>query len=224
MPPVSTTLRLPGIPGSLSQFSSTVIEWSFPDDFSQSTINGRNGSNACAFISLYFGEVASKGHLPPRQGLVLSAHWKEALKEAMIRGNDLHDDLFDHEGINLNVDDAIEMAGDDCGILCLGQQKDLFGDMAKQLLADFLDELSSRNQRTSLLFFSSGRTMSLFIDSCGHLYFVDSHLHRDSGALIASAPSGYGVAFTDWINKMMDFHWQTPLTLGSVTEIIYNCS
>lgn len=130
--------------------------------------------------------------------------------------------MFDHDGVNVNVDGAVEMAGDDCGVLCLGQQKDLFGGSAKQLLADLLDELSIRKQRSCHLFFSSGRTMFLMADSSGDLYFVDSHSHRDSGALIASAPPGNGVAFADWICKMMDFHWCCPLTLGSVNEVIYS--
>ena len=199
------------------------MEWPFPEDFSQSTIDGRNGSNACAFISLYFGQVASKGLLPPRQGFVLDVCWKDVLREAIMRGNDLHDEMFDHEGVNLNVDEAVEMAGEDCGVLCLGQQNDLFGGngVAKQLLADFREELSGSSQRSCLLFFSSGRTMFLFVDSHGHFYFVDSHSHRDCGALIASAPPGSTVAFTEWIDRMMDLNWQTPLTVGSVTLVIY---
>ena len=63
--------------------------------------------------------------------------------------------------------------------------------------------------------------MLLFIDSCGELYFVDYHSHKDSGALIASAPPGNGLSFADWIDRMMDFHWQIPLTQASVTEVIY---
>ena len=71
------------VTGRVSQLSGSVIEWPFPADFSQSTIGGRNGSNACAFISLYFGQVASKGILPPRQGIALDVLWKDALGEAM---------------------------------------------------------------------------------------------------------------------------------------------
>ena len=40
---VPTTLT-----GHLSQLPGAVIEWPFPEDFSQSTIEGENGSNACA--------------------------------------------------------------------------------------------------------------------------------------------------------------------------------
>lgn len=78
--------------------------------------NGRNGSNACVFISLYLGQVVSKGLLPPKRGLSLNVKWKDA-PEAISCRNDLHDELFDQKGINLNVDDAVEMAGEDCSVL-----------------------------------------------------------------------------------------------------------
>lgn len=146
--------------------------------------------------------------------------WKEALEWAIASGNDLHDELFDHEGVDVNVDEAVEMAGEDCGVSCLGQQKDLFGS-PKQLLAEWLNALSQRAQRTYHLFFCSGRTMFLMCDSNGNLYFVDSHLHRDRGALIASVGKGNGHAFADWIDKMMTFHWNCPLNIGTVTEVVY---
>ena len=63
--------------------------------------------------------------------------------------------------------------------------------------------------------------MFLMCDS-GNLYFVDSHSHKDSGALIASVPPGNGEAFAEWIDEMMNFHWQCPLAIGSMTEVIYN--
>ena len=206
--------------GHLSEFNKVVTEWSFPEDFSQSTIGGRNGSNACAFICLYFGQVASKGLLVPKQGLTLSNVWREVFEWAITSGNELHDELFDHEGINVNVDEAVEIAGEECGVAYLGQQKDFFG-LPKELLAEHLNSLALGAQRSCHLFCSSERTMFLMCDS-GNLYFVDSHSHKDSGALIASVPTGNGEAFAEWIDKMMNFHWHCPLTIGSMTEVIYN--
>lgn len=139
-----------------------------------------------------------------------------------MRGNGQLYEMFDHEGVNLNVDEAVKMAGEDCGVLCLGQQKDLFGGngVAKQLLADFLEKLYRRSQR-SLRFFSSVKTMFLFVDSHGHFYFVHSHSHRDCGVLIASAPPGSTAEFTEWIDRMMVLNWQNPLTVGSVTQVMH---
>jgi len=164
--------------------------------------------------------VASKGLLVPKQGLTLSNVWREVFEWAITSGNELHDELFDHEGINVNVDEAVEVAGEECGVAHLGQQKDFFGS-PKELLAEYLNSLALGAQRSCHLFFSSERTMFLMCDS-GNLYFVDSHSHKDSGALIASVPPGNGEAFAEWIDEMMNFHWQCPLTIGSMTEVIYN--
>ena len=164
--------------------------------------------------------MASKGLLAPKQGLVLLNVWKEVLEWAILSGNELHDELFDHEGVNVNADEAVEIAGEECGVARLGQQKDFFG-TPKQLLGDWLNALALRGQSSCHLFFSSGRTMFLKCDS-ESLYFVDSHSHNDSGALIASVPSGNGEAFADWIDQMMNFHWKCPLTIGSMTEVIYS--
>jgi len=122
--------------------------------------------------------------------------------------------------VDVNVDEAVEMAGGDCGVACLGQQKDLFGS-PKQSHAEGLNELSQRAQRTYHLFFCCGRPMFLMCDSNGNLYIVDSHLHRDRGALIAGVGKGNGQAFADCIDKMMTFHWKCPLNIGSVTEVVY---
>jgi len=45
----------------------------------------------------------------------------------MIRGNQIHDNLLDHLGIHVIVDDAVSMAGDECGVQRLRSQVDIFG-------------------------------------------------------------------------------------------------
>ena len=62
-------------------------------------------------------------------------------------------DLFDHEGVDLRVDDAAEMAAEECGILCIGQQQELFGGagVAKQLLTNFR-ELSNKKERVIIIY------------------------------------------------------------------------
>ena len=125
---------------------------------------GRNGSNACAFICLHFGQVASQGLLHARQTLMLPMQWREFLEQSIMQGNDLHDELFDQEAVNLDAEEAVEMAGEDCNVVSLGRQLDLFGTSGKELLAGWLDELSSRKNRSCHLFCASEKTMLLFVD------------------------------------------------------------
>lgn len=79
--------------------------------------------------------------------------WKDALRQAIIKCNELHD-LFDHEGVDLHVDDAAEMAAEECAILCIGQQQELFGGtgVAKQLLTNFRDESSNKKERVIIIY------------------------------------------------------------------------
>ena len=126
---------------------------------------------------------------------MLPTQWRDALEQSRIQGNDLHDERFDHKGVDLDVEVAVEMAVVDCSIVSIGQQKDLFGTAVKDLLAGWLNELPRRKKRSCHLLCASGRTMLFFIDSCGELYFVDSHSHKDSGPPIASAPPSIGLSF-----------------------------
>ena len=126
---------------------------------------------------------------------MLPTQWRDALDQSRIQGNDLHDECLDHEGVDLDVEVAVEIAGVDCGVVSIGQQKDLFGTAVKDLFAGWLNELPRRKKRSCHLLCASGRTMLFFIDGCGELYFVDSHSHKDSGPPIVSAPPSNGLSF-----------------------------
>ena len=86
------------------------------------------------------------------------------------------DKLFDQEAVNLDAEEAVEMAGEDCNVVSLGQQLDLCGTYGEELLAGWLNELSSRKNRSWHLFCASEKTILFFVDSNGEVYFVDSHL------------------------------------------------
>ena len=106
-----------------------INEWLFPRNVSQSTIDGRNGSNACTFIALFFGYIYNHcSLLTPPVGQPLARQWEAAVTEAIRTGNDIHDELFGGEGINVAVDDAIEAAGDHCH-LAVDLFKRLFTDV-----------------------------------------------------------------------------------------------
>lgn len=100
----------------------------FPSNVSQSTIDGRNGSNACTFIALFFGYIYHQSSLPtPPVGQPLNQQWEAAVTEAIRTGNDIHDELFGGEGINVAVDDAIDAAGDHCHVSGILHEYNVFG-------------------------------------------------------------------------------------------------
>lgn len=46
--------------------------------------------------------------------------WREVFEWVIIFGNELYDELFDYEGINVNVDEVVEIAREECGVVYLG--------------------------------------------------------------------------------------------------------
>ena len=115
------------LPGKTSIHTLCVIEWQFPVELSQSTIYGRTGSNACTFIALIFGHLYFSCCLQPPVNLHLQNNWKVSLTEAILTGNEIRDDVFDCEVINVAVDEAIQVADDECFVDKIEQQYDIVG-------------------------------------------------------------------------------------------------
>ena len=97
-----------------------ILQWTFPASFCQSTLGGRSGSNACTFIALYFGHSYLRNNLPPPVHSSLSMEWKCALYKALEKGNEIHDELFEGEGVDVSVEDAVDMAGTECFVKSIG--------------------------------------------------------------------------------------------------------
>ena len=82
--------------------------WSFPFGVSQSTINGRMGSNACTLIAL----LLAKAYLLNRDLLQLypeqplSGHWNTVMVSCILGGNNVYDSCIPH-GRFLGVLEAI---------------------------------------------------------------------------------------------------------------------
>ena len=62
---------------SSSSYVAGVVEWTFAE--SQSIIQGRTGSNACAFIALIMGKMWINGGLLWPRDVLLPEPWKQSL-------------------------------------------------------------------------------------------------------------------------------------------------
>lgn len=113
--------------GTNSTHTPCIVEWRFPRDLSQSTIYGRMGSNTCTFIALLFGHLYFSHGLQPPINSQLQNNWKVALIDAIISGNDIHDDIFEGDAINVSVDEAVQIAGEECCVDKICQQYDIIG-------------------------------------------------------------------------------------------------
>lgn len=85
------------------------------------------GSNTCTFIALLFGHLYFSHGLQPPINSQLQNNWKVALIDAIISGNDIHDDIFEGDAINVSVDEAVQIAGEECCVDKICQQYDIIG-------------------------------------------------------------------------------------------------
>ena len=60
---------------SSSSYVAGVVEWILAE--SQSSIQGRTGNNACAFITLIMGKMWINGSSPWPRDVLLSEPWKQ---------------------------------------------------------------------------------------------------------------------------------------------------
>ena len=200
---------------------NAVHEWSFPFSFSQSNMHGRNGSNACTFIALSFGKtfVDQKLLLPMNHDLDT---WINGLHYAIIKGNQVHDALFDNDAVNLSVQDTVEMAGDEFGVKGLGQQVDFFGRNSLQDVSEYICRLASKQERQCIGIVTCGRTMLFTIDEHKAVGLIDSHQHGvGTGAIIACVSPKFERNLIAWFNNMMQQFWNCELSTCSLTVIQY---
>ena len=146
---------------------------------------------------------------------------KSALYTAMKRGNEIHDELFEGEGVDVAVEDAVNMAGALCFVNSVGQGYDMFGHDCEDQLATVFEMLCTTQQSRCYAVVSSGRTMLLIVNEDGSCMIVDSHKHINHGAVIAYCPSNSVKMLAKWLRAMMQRTWQIDLRFCSVTPIFY---
>ena len=102
--------------------SQGLMKFCFPVEISQSTIGGREGSNACTIIAVVFGSYCSSHRLdlsPLWQQL--PQVWSNAFVNAICEDNRIYDDLYSDTAVCLEVENVVNTAGNECRVNATGQ-------------------------------------------------------------------------------------------------------
>ena len=204
---------------SNSTYVRGITEWSF--DKSQSNIEGRTGSNACVFIALHMGKLCYTQNLTWSTGDLLPESWKQALQQVMIKGNQIHDDLFDHDARNVTIEDAESLVGEEWKVRTLGQQIHIFGINPVNQLSNWLLQQVQTVSRSFSVIVSDDRAFLMVVNSDQSAMVVDSHGHRNRGAIIACCQSGQVASLASWLDAMMNATWGLSLTVSSISPVYY---
>ena len=218
----TTPVMTPSVTGT--DVGCGITEWLLPSIVSQSTVDGRNGSNACSFIALCFGSIYHQSSLPtPAVGQPLNRQWEAAVIEAIRTGNDFHDELFGGEGIDVAVEDAVSAIGDHCHISGIVQEYNVFGADPLNQFAAVINLILQQRQSFHVLVVND-KTMIIIVDSNGTLIFFDSHIHGHHGALVARSDPYQGhqaQSFSNWVNDMLRKSHSVGLAICSLTTVGY---
>ena len=134
--------------------------------------------------------------------------WEGAVIQAIQNVNEMHDELFGGEGIDVAVDDAIIAAGDQCHVSGILRENNVFGSKSFRSVC-LHDRLNSTTETVSKQYHVltvNNKTMLIVVDCDGTLALFDSHIHGCNGVLIAWSDSHQhqqGQAFAAWLNQML---------------------
>ncbi len=139
--------------------------------------------------------------------------------DAIRAGNDIHDELFDGEGINVAVDDAITAAGDHFRIGGIINEYNVFGANPLDQFTALINVILQQKQSFHVLVVND-LTMLIIVDSTGTLILIDSHIHGRNGALIARSDS-QAQWFSTWLDQMLFNSRGVGLSICSLTTVHY---
>lgn len=202
-------------------------QFCFSSNLSQSSIGGRQGSNACTIIASLVGYQFVKLRLPELTLSTLPSQWFDVVVDSMLEGNALHDLLFDGEARNLDIEDAVESCGNDLHISSYDQS--IGFDLRSGDLSPLVQTLQMRatlHQRQASVLISGFQSVALLIWENGALAIVDSHMHGQYGAIMSFAPAGPTSSndIVTWLSKMVLKYFNGSLGLCTLTFVSYDCT
>ena len=197
--------------------------WHFPQHLSQSSIQGRSGSNACTLISL---TIAKLFHTFPIQSVDPKQHLNTTLAylvvSGMLIGNQNYDNLTKGVPQYFSVREGVASlsflgnvtVGNEMAVSIIDEQ------VPTASLLHHLDSALTCNTTTksAYLFILDGRTVSFIPMPHSQILLVDSHLHGNTGALVAYSQRGDLPQLLSWFKAFNAFQY----TLGTVTKITFN--
>ena len=199
-----------------------VTFWELPAFLSQSTIGGRQGSNACTLISLLLAKtyMTNKQLLQLVDTQPLNQSWIVALVSCMLGGNQVYD-AYTRNPIYLGVVEAIPLVRNSLGQVNYEEEltvcfvKEVGAAEESALSYQLSRRLSSTNAAFTII---SGMTITFISDGSGNIILLDSHLHTPKGALVAKCKHGDIEGLLNWLKGRL----RVLINLCTVTFIHFN--
>ena len=164
-----------------------ICQFTFPPHIAQSSIGGRQGSNACTIITVNFGSYCMQYKLDISLLWTQMPHlWCSLFVNAICDGNDMYDELFGDTAVYLDVEDVVQSLGTECNVQSVSA---VFGFTNANNFADLVLHVSNVQQTSYGCFTGCEKSVGILVQSNGPCPLIDSHIHNDKGAIIMMADS-----------------------------------
>lgn len=154
----------------------------------------------------------------------MNTQWQAVLEKAIRDGNQVHDELFDQEGVIVTVKEGIELAKDQCQVTQIYQEYNVFGTNLLSQVETVISSLLLQKFSFHVLVVNA-MAMLIIVDSQGTLIFIDSHVHGSKGAVISRfIPDRDTQArrFSLWLNAMLTQSCGLGVSICSISSISYS--
>ena len=153
-----------------------------------------------------------------------NTQWQAVLEKATRHGNQVHDVLFDQEGVIVTVEEGIELAGDQSQVRQIYQEYNVFGTNPLSQLETVI-RFSTAAKSFVSCFGVNSMAMVIILDSQGTLIFIDSRVHGSKGAVISRFTPDRDTQvrrFSLWLNAMLTQSSGLGVSICSISSISYS--
>ena len=167
-----------------------ITSWHFPPQYSQSTLIGRLGSNACTFIALTFSKLYFSSPEPLDSTRLLTNTWVYRVLAAIMLGNQFYDKAAGNTARFYGVREATtEMEQTNAlGSIQVSAEfpASIIREQTPSASLPYYFNEACNTSKTACLYIINGKTVAFIPTSHGIVLF-DSHFHGMSGAFVAIA-------------------------------------
>ena len=200
--------------------SNRITSWHFPPQYSQSTLNGRLGSNACTFIALTYSKFYFSSPESLSSSQALSNTWMYRVLAARTIGQQFYDKCASNAGQLYGVREAALKMEQTRALGCINISAELPASIIKEpipsaALPHYFGH--ARNiSKTACIYVINDKTVA-FIPTQQGITLFDSHFHGTSGAFLAMAPADAAWELLSWFKAVNSI----PHNLGTVTSVTF---
>ena len=200
--------------------SNRITSWHFPPQYSQSTLTGRLGSNACTFIALTYSKLYFSSPEPLNSSQPLSNTWMYRALAAIMIGNQFYDKFAGNTGQMYGVREAASKMELTRALGSISISAELPASITREqtpaACLPYYFNHARNTTKTACIYVINDKTVA-FIPIQNGITVFDSHYHGTSGAFLAMAPTGAEWELLSWFKSINSI----PHSLGTVTNVTF---